>query len=374
MKEVAATVGLFISFQAIYQQIATFVSPLMRAIASKLSEWHQSFDTQPSVWQHKAIWNAKLDLHPEDWHRAQEGIVFLTHYRREKPARSRNNQAHFATDAVLDRLAGLMYDSLPRNLGGTADAKLEVFSKDFSPVPMISHAEMGAVHRTVEVAEEAGLLEGLSKATFHQDNQVTMWNLRKGHSNDVFMADKTREILKTLRKFGIYDVLVLYVTSQRNTDADTISRWDDFWADWAVQAVYMREIARWRKNKRLPIPTIDGFAARHNRLFSKYCSRYMDVGSSGNFFSFENYEQEVWWLNPPFCLLLQLLALVIAKSLRAFVLAPYRPDLDWFPLTREAKHVFRIQPREGIPIFKPSSVPAKGWKQPSTDINVYYFE
>ena len=74
---------------------------------------------------------------------------------------------------------------------------------------------------------------------------------------------------------------------------------------------------------------MDGFAAKHNRQVSSFISRHED------FFVQEDLGHENLWLNPPFRMILQLLAHLKWKRWDATIVVPYKPDAPWWPILIE---------------------------------------
>ena len=177
----------------------------------------------------------------------------------------------------------------------------------------------------------APLLQGHRLAMFN-DNMFAISYLRRGGGSNPFATALVQAFFKWLLALGIELVAVKHLPGFLNIIADWLSRFQDIKGDWALAEPAWQVFQHWRASAGLPPPNFEAFASKLNhRLDRCRCSRWVEPGASAvDFFSYQGKEGDIFWVNPPFGLLLKTLLQIAVRKLPAFLVIPHWEEKPWW--------------------------------------------
>ena len=164
----------------------------------------------------------------------------------------------------------------------------------------------------------------------HTDNQVALFSLhRQGSTHSPWCNKYTAKIMEFFERNNLH-MIVSYVRSEHNTEADAASRVYQHDLEWSVpQNVFNLACKKWGT------PQIDLFASRINHKVTKYCSWQPDPAAYAiNAFSVDWSDFELIYIFCPFSLITRALKYLQEQPKRPHCLfvAPYWPTQPWWPV------------------------------------------
>ena len=272
------------------------------------------------------------------------------------------------TDATLNSLAGAVYHSKPPELGGTADT-VATFRQMFHTSPHMNHAEAEATNWVVREAVQRRLVK--APTTLIGDNLGVVECLKKGRAKAPTVSRFIAGTIRHLVANDVREIHTAWISSEENKTADEISRDTELLDDWELTDSYWQKFKKWLANQAYPKPNLDAMAASHNKKLQRYLSRHIEPDSLGSFFDYSFLPSDVLWVNPPFALIPVVLAQIIQKKLKAYVLLPNRYHDAWWSLTTRASDVFRLKIDSHNPPFKNRA--HERTIRPGFNVAIYYF-
>lgn len=119
-----------------------------------------------------------------------------------------------------------------------------------------------------------------------------------------------------------------WIASKRNIFADVLSRAEADKEDRMLNPLLFKKLCQvWGR------PILDCFATRFNRQLPKFVSRFPDHEAVGfDFFKLCKVDEGLLYGNPPFSLLIRVLAHVQSFGLQMVLILPFWPSSPWWPL------------------------------------------
>lgn len=159
------------------------------------------------------------------------------------------------------------------------------------------------------------------------DNMTTVAHINKlGGTRSSHLIDLT----KHLWQFCLSRQLTLtaeHLPGIDNVEADALSRKRPDGSDWQLDQTVFALV-----NKRWTPCSIDLFASRTNRQLEKFVSWKADPDAVAVDAFLMNWDREMCYIFPPFCLISRCLAKIRAERAEAILIAPIWPAQPWFPL------------------------------------------
>ncbi|WP_292992065.1 DNA N-6-adenine-methyltransferase, partial [Nitrosomonas sp.] len=363
IKQIAKLVGLIVSCSILHPQTLWFVAPLYPILnqATSPREWrlcssipHQAIKRVHSWLNHVRSFPRKLWVSPPT-------IRWVS------------------SDATLKQVGAAIWNAPPNYLvlsDTNSNPLVQASSQVVCPNPIcIAHKEAAAVPWALHIFWPL-LPQG---ATIHWgiDNTVALGTLRKGYSSIPYLQHIVDEFMSKAIKKNLV-VLFHYVPSKLNVTSDWLSRLVDHRDDWCFNTFYWNKFIQHCLQHNLPIPAVDCFAAAHNKRCRHFHSRFMDIGSRGDFFSSSLSQQEIHWANPPFSRKAGLISKAFShfshQKVQVWFLLPVWTTASWWTWTSKACHSFQISPTPNHPIFAPAIATKQHIPEPSWPICIFYFD
>jgi hypothetical protein len=161
-----------------------------------------------------------------------------------------------------------------------------------------------------------------------EDNQAVVHIIRNRTSRSPQLMGELRLLMEVLDELDI-ELLPRYIRSELNP-ADEFSRLTD------------RDAWRLRPSTDL---TLDAFACHQTKICTRYASRLFDRHALGFDGLALDWRQEVVWINPPWCLLGDIISKLQQEKPAAVLIVPHWPTQVWWPqLLRLGGSHFELPP------------------------------
>jgi len=161
--------------------------------------------------------------------------------------------------------------------------------------------------------------------------------LRRGGGSDPLPTAMVQKFFRLLLEYDAELLRVGHIPGHQNCIPDAVSRHVDFQGDWALHPSALHLVHMWMAKLALPAPTCEGFASALNHHHDRWCSRWIEPGSSWTNFYGHCWEDECVWINPPFSLLRRTVHHIVLHRIHCYLIIPQRPsdvvapwwDLAW---------------------------------------------
>lgn len=362
IKTIARLVGLIVSCAILHPQTLWFVAlfyPILAQVKT-ISEWR------------------KITVVPKQ---AIKRVYKWLNHVQSNPRRlwvNPNNIRWVSSDATLFQVGAAVWQQPPDYLVPTSCSPIlaRASSRTVCLFPInIAHKEGEAVPWALDLFWKFFPTNCLIH--WAVDNMVALGALRKGYSSTPYL----QEVVDKFMNLAIQKRLVVlfhYVPSRLNLTSDWLSRLVETKNDWQLTKFYWQKFLNFCNMSKLPKPTVDCFAASHNKRCTHYHSRFLDSHSRGDFFSASLSPKEVHWANPPFSSNLKCISKAFQKfyneQVQVWFLLPIWTAQPWWSWTSLAMASFPLIPTADLPIFSPvvktnNFQPIPGWR-----VRIFFFD
>ena len=178
----------------------------------------------------------------------------------------------------------------------------------------------------------------------YNDNMFAISYLKRGGGSHAYATALVQAFFKWLLAMGIGLVAVKHLPGCLNIIADWLSRYQDFKGDWALAEPAWKVFQAWRAAAGLPPPNFEAFASQLNHRLDRWCSRWVEPGATAvDFFSYPGKEGDIFWVNPPFGLLLKTLLQIAIIKMPAYLVIPHWEEKPWWqPAWMYAEAYFQL--------------------------------
>ncbi len=205
------------------------------------------------------------------------------------------------------------------------------------------------------------------------DNQACEWAFKKGRCEQPEVhAFSQKVIWDFVLKHNVW-MEFPYIPSKINYTPDLLSRLPTLPSDWSMGKYHFEIFLKFCRRHKLPVPKLDVFASRQNRLLPRFGSLFADWDSEGSFPDIFKIDT-IFWCNPPLQLIVQTLQLVGCIQSAAWVVIPSFQG-PWDPFRHLATNFFQFSLRDGnTPLWTfGKRSPPPGF-QPLSTITAYLFQ
>ena len=161
-----------------------------------------------------------------------------------------------------------------------------------------------------------------------EDNQAVVHIIRNRTSRSPQLMDELRKLMTVLEDLDI-ELQPRYIRSELNP-ADEFSRLTDRDA-WRLRASTHRMLSHKARRLLGADFTLDAFACHQTKICPRYASRLFDRHALGFDGLALDWRQEVVWINPPWCLLGDIITKLHQERPAAVLLVPHWPTQIWWP-------------------------------------------
>ena len=175
-----------------------------------------------------------------------------------------------------------------------------------------------------------------------EDNQAVVHIIRNRTSRSPQLMGELRLLMEVLDELDI-DLLPRYIRSELNP-ADEFSRLTDRDA-WRLRTSTHRMLRHKARRVLGTDLTLDAFACHQTKICTRYASRLFDRHALGFDGLALDWRQEVVWINPPWCLLGDIISKLQQEKPAAVLIVPHWPTQVWWPqLLRLGGSHFELPP------------------------------
>ena len=221
--------------------------------------------------------------------------------------------------------AQLVTDASSTGYGGVLNSRHEV----------AGFWDRDMAHRPSNTREAMAVLLSLSafkdqlahqKVHILSDNTATIANLNNMGGPSPELCRVAKAIWALCLELDI-EISLSHIRGVLNSRSDRLSRLPVMY-EWSLHPSWFHRIeSRWGPH------SIDRFATLANALLPKFNSRYLEPGSDGiDALSQQDWGQHNNFVNPPFCLIPNVLRLIRAQKAEATIIAPWWPAAPWHQL------------------------------------------
>jgi len=175
-----------------------------------------------------------------------------------------------------------------------------------------------------------------------EDNQAVVHIIRNRTSRSPQLMGELRLLMEVLDELDI-ELLPRYIRSELNP-ADEFSRLTDRDA-WRLRPSTHRMLRHKARRVLGTDLTLDAFACHQTKICTRYASRLFDRHALGFDGLALDWRQEVVWINPPWCLLGDIISKLQQEKPAAVLIVPHWPTQVWWPqLLRLGGSHFELPP------------------------------
>ena len=175
-----------------------------------------------------------------------------------------------------------------------------------------------------------------------EDNQAVVHIIRNRTSRSPQLMGELRLLMAVLDELDI-ELLPRYIRSELNP-ADEFSRLTDRDA-WRLRPSTHRMLRHKARRVLGTDLTLDAFACHQTKICTRYASRLFDRHALGFDGLALDWRQEVVWINPPWCLLGDIISKLQQEKPAAVLIVPHWPTQVWWPqLLRLGGSHFELPP------------------------------
>ncbi len=175
-----------------------------------------------------------------------------------------------------------------------------------------------------------------------EDNQAVVHIIRNRTSRSPQLMGELRLLMEVLDELDI-ELLPRYIRSELNP-ADEFSRLTDRDA-WRLRPSTHRMLRHKARRALGTDLTLDAFACHQTKICTRYASRLFDRHALGFDGLALDWRQEVVWINPPWCLLGDIISKLQQEKPAAVLIVPHWPTQVWWPqLLRLGGSHFELPP------------------------------
>ena len=175
-----------------------------------------------------------------------------------------------------------------------------------------------------------------------EDNQAVVHIIRNRTSRSPQLMGELRLLMEVLDELDI-ELLPRYIRSELNP-ADEFSRLTDRDA-WRLRTSTHRMLRHKARRVLGTDLTLDAFACHQTKICTRYASRLFDRHALGFDGLALDWRQEVVWINPPWCLLGDIISKLQQEKPAAVLIVPHWPTQVWWPqLLRLGGSHFELPP------------------------------
>lgn len=362
-KSIAKLVGLVVSCSILHPQTLWFVAPLYPILSTikTPTQWKQLMYIPKVAIKRVYSWLNHVRAFPRKLWVTPPSIRWVS------------------SDATLQQVGAAIWDSPPNYLVSNTNEKsplCKASSRTVCVQPFcIAQKETAAIPWALDLFWD--LFAKGSTIHWAVDNTVALCVMSKGYSPIPYLQELVDQFMEQASKKNLV-VLFHYVPSKLNSTSDWLTRYIDHSNDWSFNIFYWNKFITHCSSYQFPIPTVDCFAAAHNKRCDQYHSRFMDTGSRGDFFTSSLSQKEIHWANPPFSrkagIIPKAFAHFAQQKVVVWFLLPVWTNTPWWTWTSRAVHSFLVTPRDNVPIFIPVVKTENYQTKPAWPIRIFLFD